>query len=285
MVIDFRVGAPIKGDLVPHRTHKTLYGQAYGRIAVEQPADRPTDAAGLLRLMDEHGISHVVVPVEDNETSLGSRTSPETLAAFCAENPERLIGFCGADPYKGMAAVRELEYAVRELGVRGLNIGQFWQELYADDRRYYPLYAKCVELGVPVILHASMNLSLEVGIEYSHPRHIDQVATDFPELTIVATHGGWPWVLEMVAVAWRRPNVYLDTAAQRPRYIGMPDTGWAPFVHFGNSLLQDRILYASRWPLLPFDLAMRELKELPLKPEVQEKWLWRNAARLLDLKV
>ncbi len=65
----------------------------------------------------------------------------------------------------------------------------------------------------------------------------------------------------------------------------MPDTGWAPFVHFGNSLLQDRILYASRWPLLPFDLAMRELKELPLKPEVREKWLWRNAARLLDLKV
>lgn len=115
IVIDFRVGAPIKGDLVPHRTHETLYGQAYGRIAVEQPADRPTDAAGLLRLMDEHGISHVVVPVEDNETSLGSRTSRETLAAFCAENPERLIGFCGADPYKGMAAVRELEYAVREL--------------------------------------------------------------------------------------------------------------------------------------------------------------------------
>lgn len=136
---------------------------------------------------------------------------------------------------------------------------------------------------MPVILHASMNLSLEVTMEYSHPKYIDQVATDFPELKIVATHGGWPWVNEMVAVAWRRPNVYLDTAAQRPKYIGLPDTGWAPFVHFGNSLLQDRILFASRWPLLPFRQTIEELRELPLKPEVLEKWLWKNAATLLKL--
>jgi predicted TIM-barrel fold metal-dependent hydrolase len=245
----------------------------------------PSNAAEFLELLDREGIDRVVVPVEDNETTLGSRTSPETLAKFCAADPERLIGFAGADPHKGMDAVREFEHAISDLGLRGLNIGQFWQELYPTDRRYYPLYAKCVELDVPVILHASMNLSLEVPMEYSHPKYIDQVATDFPELKIVATHGGWPWVNEMVAVAWRRPNVYLDTAAQRPKYIGLPNTGWAPFVHFGNSLLQDRILFASRWPLLPFGQTIKELGELPLKPEVLEKWLWKNAATLLKLDV
>ncbi|RJQ08109.1 MAG: amidohydrolase [Dehalococcoidia bacterium] len=285
MVIDFRIGAPIPPDLRARQVHQTLYGQAYGRISSGQQAEIPADGKGLLELMDRHGITHAVIPVEDNETTLGSRTGPEALAAFCAADPERLIGFCGADPYKGMKAVRELEHAVRDLGVRGLNIGQFWQELTPDDRRYYPLYAKCVELGVPVILHAAMNLSLEVPIEYSHPRYIDRVATDFPELTIIATHGGWPWVLEMVAVAWRRPNVYIDTAAQRPKYLGMESSGWAPFVHFGNTLLQDRILFASRWPLLPFGQTIAEIKELPLKPEVQEKWLWRNAATLLGLRI
>jgi len=283
MTIDFRVGAPIGADQPANRPARTIYGETYGRIASQQRDETPAGAVGLLKLMDETGITHAVLPVEDNESTLGSRTSPETLAEFCSTDPERLIGFCGADPRKGMDAVREFEHAVRELGIRGLNIGQFWQELYADDRRYYPLYSKCVELGVPVILHAAMNLSLEVPLEHSHSRFIDRVTTDFPELKIIATHGEWPWVTEMVTVAWQRPNVYLDTAAQRPKYIGLPNTGWAPLVHFGNSVLQDRILFASRWPLLPFHQTIEETRELPLKPKVLEKRLWRNVAQLLGI--
>jgi predicted TIM-barrel fold metal-dependent hydrolase len=285
MVVDFRVGAPLKGEGTPHRTHKTLYGQAYGRISQGQRGGQPNDAKSLLALMDAEGITHAVIPTEDNRTTLGTRVTPETLAEFCSVDPERLIGFTGADPRRGMDAVRDLERSIKELGLRGLNIGQFWQEMFPDDRLYYPLYAKCVELGVPVILHGSQNLSLEVSSDYSHPRHIERVATDFPELRIIVTHGGWPWVNELVSLVWRRPNVYVDTAAQRPKYIGMPDTGWGPLLHFGNSVIQDRVLFASRWPLLPFKQTIDEIKELPLKPEVQEKWLWRNAAGLLNLKL
>ena len=285
MVIDFRVGAPLKGAGTTHRAHQTLYGKAYSRISGPQQQGGPANAKELLALMDAEGITHIVIPSEDNRTSIGTWMPPETMAAFCAADPVRLIGFTGADPYRGMAAVRDFEHAVKDLGLRGLNIGQFWQELFPDDRRYYPLYAKCVELGVPVILHASQNLSLEVSSEFSHPRYIERVATDFPELTIVATHGGWPWVNEMVAMLYRRPNVYLDTAAQRPKYFGMPNTGWGPLLHFGNSAIQDQILFATRWPLLPFRQTIEEIKALPLKPEVQEKWLWRNAARLLKLEM
>jgi predicted TIM-barrel fold metal-dependent hydrolase len=268
MVVDFRVGAPLESEGSAHRSHETLYASAYGRISAGQRDDAPTDAAGLLALMDAQDISHIVVPTE-----------------FCSADPERLIGFAGADPRRGMDAVRDFEYAIKELGLRGLNIGQFWQELYPDDRRYYPLYAKCVELDVPLILHGSQNMSLEVTSDYSHPRHIEQVATDFPELTVIATHGGWPWVNEMVSLVWRRPNVYVDTAAQRPKYIGMPNTGWGPLLHFGNSVIQDKVLFASRWPLMPFKETIEEVRELPLKPEVQEKWLWRNAAKLLGLSL
>jgi predicted TIM-barrel fold metal-dependent hydrolase len=245
----------------------------------------PSSAKELLALMDAEGITHIVIPTEDNRTTLGTRVAPETLAEFCSADPRRLIGFTGADPMRGMDAVREFEHAIKDLGLRGLNIGQFWQELYPDDRRYYPLYAKCVEMAVPVILHASQNMSLDVVSDYSHPRYIERVATDFPELTVIATHGGWPWVNEMVSLLWRRPNVYVDTAAQRPKYIGMPDTGWGPLLHFGNSVIQDQVLFASRWPLMPFRETIEEVKGLPLKPEVKEKWLWRNASRLLNLKV
>ncbi len=283
MIIDFRAGAPIAGE-PGGRSPRTLYGQVYGRISSEQQDQaRPESAAAFLDLLDQEGIDGVVLPVEDNETVLGSRTSNDVLAAFCNEDRSRLIGFAGADPLKGMDAVRELERAVSELGLRGLNLGPFWQHLDPTDARYYPLFAKCVELDVPVILHASINFSLETVMDHSHPRHIDRVATDFPELKIVATHGGWPWTNEMVAVAWRHENVYVDTAAQRPTYIGLPNTGWGPLVHFGNSVLQNRVLFASRWPLLPFRRTVEEINELPLKPEVKEKWLGGNAAALLGL--
>ncbi len=282
MIIDFRASAPIAADL-PGRQPATLYGELYGRVTSAQQQSRPTSAAEFISLLDSEGIDRVVLPVEDNETVLGSKTNNETLAEFCAHDRSRLIGFAGADPLKGMTGVRELEHAVRELGLHGLNVGPFWQHLDPSDRRYYPLYAKCVELDVPVIVHASVNFSLESEMDHSHPRHIDRVATDFPELKIVATHGGWPWVTELVAVAWRRPNVYIDTAAQRPRYVGLPDTGWSTLVHFGNSVLQDRVLFASRWPLLPFAETIEELRQLPLKPAVLDKWLGLNAARLLKL--
>lgn len=284
MIIDFRVGAPIQGE-PGGRPARTLYGELYGRIQEGQREDAPDSPAAFLELLDREGIDRVVLPVEDNETVLGSRTSNETLATFCEADPSRLLGFAGADPLKGMEAVRDFERAIRELGLRGLNIGPFWQQLYPTDARYYPLYAKCVELDVPVILHASVNFSLETVMDHSHPKYIDRVATDFPELKIVATHGGWPWVNELVAVAWRHRNVYIDTAAQRPKYLALPDTGWGPLIHFGNSVLQDRILFASRWPMLPFRQTVDELRQLPLKPEVLEKWLGGNAARLLKLDI
>src|SRR5690606_35644444 len=151
-------------------------------------------------------------------------------------------------------------------GMRGLNIGQFWQELFPDDRRYYPLYAKCVELDIPVILHGYQNMSLDVSSEFSHPRYIERVATDFPELTVVATHGGWPWVHEWLAVAYRRPIVYIDLASERTKYMGMPNTGWGPLLHFVNSVIQDQVMLASRFPMLAFGQTIQEVKALPLKP-------------------
>jgi predicted TIM-barrel fold metal-dependent hydrolase len=281
MIIDFRVGAPIKS--ARGRPHKMLYNQLYhfDSSAMESYIMSPEE---LLQLLDNEGIDRVVIMAEDNETTFGTKIPNEKLAEFCKKDLSRFIGFAGADPHKGMAGVRQLEYAIKELGLKGLNLVPFMQKLFPTDRKYYPLFAKCVELDIPVTLHTSIQFSLEIPMDYSHPKYIDEVATDFPELKIVASHGGWPWVTEMVAVAWRRPNVYIDIAAQRPKYMGLPASGWAPLLQFGNSILQDRILFATRYPLLPFRRTVEEFHQLPLKNEVKEKWLWKNAARLLKLE-
>ena len=121
-----------------------------------------------------------------------------------------------------MDAVREFEELVRDRGFRGLSVRPFMIGLPADDRRYYPLYAKCVELDVPVSIHSSANWTTVSVSDLGHPRHIDVVAADFPELKLIMSHAGYPWVLEACLLAWKYPNVYLELAAHRPRYLAAP---------------------------------------------------------------
>ena len=283
MIIDFRVGAPIKS--YSGRPPKRIpYANLYHLDSMKLESYTSMAPKEFLKLLDDGGVDKAILPAEDNETTYGTKIPNEDLAEFCRNAPSRLIGFAGVDPYKGMAAVRELEYAVKELDLKGLNLAPFLLELYPTDPKYYPLYSKCVELNIPVILHVGINFYNEAPMGYSHPKYLDQLAIDFPELKIVATHGGWPWVAEIVAVAWRHPNVYIDIAGQRPKYLEMPNMGWAPLLQLGNSFLQDRILFATRYPLLPFRRTIQEFRQLPLKSEVKEKWLWKNAARLLKLE-
>ncbi len=123
-------------------------------------------------------------------------------------------------------------------------------------------------------------------MEVERPIYLDIVCQDFPELKIIAGHGDWPWVNELVAVAWRNPNMYIDIASYVPKYLGMKGTGWEPLINLGNSILQDRILFGSTW--LFMGMSIKQLAdgvmELPLKEEVKKKWLYSNAAKLLGIE-
>src|SRR2546427_12564470 len=103
---------------------------------------------------------------------------------------------------------------------------------------------------------------------------------DFPELKIVAVHGGWPWVLEMIAISWKYPHVYIEVSGTMPKYIMTPSTGWEPLLVYGNGLLQDRVLWGSNWPMIEPKESLGWARKFPLKEEVKEKWLGGNAARL-----
>ena len=234
--------------------------------------------------LDAAGIARCLITGFDERASCGKIVMPNEIVASIAErHPERLIPFAGADVLRGLPAVRELEHWVRQRGFRGLSLRPFMIGLPADDRHYYPFYAKCAELGVPLSIHTSANWSTMVVNDLGHPRHMDLVARDFPELTIIMSHGGYPWVLEAVLLAWKYPNVYLELAAHRPKYFAEPGTGWEPLLRFGQSTIADKVLYGSGAFLLgrPPAQLVAEFRALPVKPAVMERWLAGNAEALL----
>ncbi|MFX1453384.1 MAG: amidohydrolase family protein [Promethearchaeota archaeon] len=221
----------------------------------------------------------------DEETPSGIAGLPNDYYAEIVNlYPDKFVGFAGIDPLKGMDAVREIRRSY-SLGLRGVAVRPFMFKLPPTHAKMYPIYSTCVELDIPIWFHLSINYST-YSMEVERPIYLDLVAQDFPELKMIAGHGGWPWINEMVAVAWRNPNIYIDIASYLPKYIGMRGTGWEPLIHYGNSILQDRILFGSTW--LFMGQSIKQLADgimnLPLKEEVKKKWLYHNAARLLDLK-
>jgi hypothetical protein len=129
-----------------------------------------------------------------------------------------------------------------------------------------------------------MTYRTDFPMDIGRPLYLDEVAMDFPEMRIVAGLGGWPWVPEMIGVARRHRNVYISTAGHRPKYLATPGSGWEMLMQFGNTLLQDRIVFASSWwtYAMPIKEVIQEMRALPLKDEVMEKWLYENALRLFN---
>jgi len=210
--------------------------------------------------------------------------SHEKTAEVVSQFPDRFTGTAVVNPHEGMKAVRELERAVRELGLKCFYASPYRYGIRANDKKFYPLYAKSVELGIPVFIYTTMTYRTDFPMDIGRPLYLDEVAMDFPEMKIVAGLGGWPWVPEMVGIARRHQNVYISTAGHRPRYFATPGSGWEMLMQFGNTLLQDKIVFASSWWTygLPIKEVIQEMRDLPLKEEVKDKWLYRNALRLFS---
>src|SRR5947208_3327154 len=212
---------------------------------------------------------------------------PEIMAHIAENFPDAMLGYLRVfwKQRPSQEALRELEHWVRERGFRGLSLRPFMIGLPADDRRYYPSYAKCVELGIPLSIHTSANWTSVAVNDLGHPRHLDPVARDFPELRIIMSHGGYPWVLEACLLAWKYENVYLELAAHRPKYLAEPGTGWEPLLRFGQTTIAEKVLWGSGAFLLqrPVGDLVAEFRALPVRPAVMERWLGGNAERVLGL--
>ena len=233
-----------------------------------------------LKNMQQSGISLAVLHAEYSYGDVDLLN--KTVGELVKNHPDNLIGFAGIDPSALQDPLSGLDRYVNEWNMKGLNLQPWVQGLYPNDRKFYPIYDYCQQSKMPVAIHASINFSVDKKIDYSRPLHLDEIACDFPDLTIVANHGGWPWVNEMIAVAWKHPNVFIETGAVSPKYLSRSGTGWEPFLTYGNSILQDQILFATN-SLIPHERVVKELELLPLKDDVKDKFLYKNAMRILGL--
>jgi predicted TIM-barrel fold metal-dependent hydrolase len=231
--------------------------------------------AATIAALDEAGVSRGLASAwrGPGETLIGN----DEVAGFVSAYPDRLSGVATADLHRPMAAVRELRRAVVDLGFVALRIVPWLWGLPPNDRRYYPLYAACVELGVPFctqVGHTGPNRGSETGRPIPY---LDDVALDFPELTIVAGHIGYPWTEEMIALARKYPNVHIDTSA----YV----TGRYPpeLVRYLAGDGRTKVLFGSNYPMITPARALRDLDRLDLDEEARGLFLAGNASRVFNL--
>ena len=255
----------------------------HGKIGRDASISEGLDLPAMLALMDSAGIERsLLVATKTGQLGLpGSWHLPyEIVARAVQQYPNRFSALAGLDPTEGMAGVRAFERAVREDGFVGAHFYPHWFELAPDHARWYPFYAKCVELDVPVQLQVGQSLVYDPARRLrsvGRPITLDNVACDFPELKLVGIHVGIPWTDEMIAMAWKHPNVYIGCDAHSPRY-------WpASFVQDINSYGQNKVLFGTDYPVLDFERTRAEIEALGLKPEVLVKLLRENARVLYKL--
>ena len=208
----------------------------------------------------------------------GPLISNGEVAALVKRFPERLVGIASVDLYRPMDAVRELRRCVREYGFRGLRIIPWVWNLPPNDRRYYPLYAECIELGIPFCLqvgHTGPMCPSEPGRPIPY---LDEVALDFPELTIVGGHIGYPWTLEMISLATKYPNVYIDTSAYKAKRYP------AELLEYMRRNGRKKVLFGSNYPMLTPQMALEGRDTLNLDEETARLFFHDNAKRVFGLE-
>ena len=238
----------------------------------------------MLAQMDAAGIERafLVACKLGQQGTQGAWHMPEDwIAEAVAQYPARFSGLAGLDPTEGMAGIRRLEHAVRQLGFIGAHCYPHWFELPPNHARWYPFYAKCCELDVPIQMQVGQSLiydPLRPLRSVGRPILLDDIACDFPELKLIGIHVGIPWHDEMIAMAWKHPNVFIGTDAHSPRY-------WpASFVRYADSYGRSKVLFGTDYPVLAFQRTVDEFDALGLRPEARQMILRDNALRLYGLK-
>jgi predicted TIM-barrel fold metal-dependent hydrolase len=233
--------------------------------------------------MDVAGIEQaVLLPIDCRRARKDSVSSNEQVAELCLIS-KRFIGFASVDPLRKGAA-RELENAVKKMGLRGLKLDPALQNFRAEDRKVYPVYETAEELGIPLVIHTGMSWAPETPLERGYPIHLEEPIRRFPKLAFVLAHWGWPWVWEATALALKYPNVYLDTSCL---YYDSPKEFYQ-FV-FSRQIpttviersLRNKVVFGSNYPRVEIKNMVHALKSLDLTQDCLNKILRTNAERLL----
>ncbi|MPZ79192.1 MAG: amidohydrolase family protein [Actinophytocola sp.] len=281
LAIDMHAHVELSADGHASLPDHLMAGSAeYFKVAGERAAAVPEIAA----YYRERRLAAVVFTV-DAETATGHPpVSSEEIAEACAPHADVLIPFASVDPWRGPAAVRQARTLIERYGVRGFKFHPSVQAFHPNDRTAYPLYEVLAEHGMVTVFHSGqtgIGAGLPGGggvrLKYSNPMALDDVAVDFPDLRIVIAHPSFPWQDEALAVATHKPNVYIDLSGWSPRYFP------PQLVRYANTLLKDKVLFGSDFPVITPDRWLADFADLDVKPEVRPMILKDNAVRLLGL--
>lgn len=274
--IDFRF-RPNTHDAVKGMLNNKVFGAMFEFFKYAERAN-PQPLEDIVRDLAANNVLKGVVTSRDAETTYGLGSGDQGVLSLMEQYPDRFIGFAGVDPHKGMAALSQLQHMVVDKGMRGAATDPYLARIPADHARYYPVYAKCCELNIPVVITTGPATLVQGAVmDDAHPRHIDRVACDFPDLKIVISHGCYPWVNEVIMVVHRHRNVFMELS----EYEESPFS--EGYVQAANTLIGDKILFASAAPFMDFKAQIALYKRLAFTPEVLENIMYNNAARLLGL--
>ena len=232
----------------------------------------------------EQDIGCVVFAVDSESATGRAPVSSAEVADLAAEHADVLIPFGSVDPWRDTVALRSIRSLIADHGVQGFKFHPSTQAFYPNDHRFYRLYAAIEEAGLPVVFHTGqtgMGTGMRGGggirLKYSNPMYLDDVAADFPDLTIIMAHPSVPWQDEGLAVALHKPNVYIDLSGWSPKYFE------PKLLRYINRMLSDKVLFGSDFPLITPERWLRDFAGLDVDDAVRPKVLKENALAALKL--
>ena len=228
---------------------------------------------GVIELMDKEGVDSAVVLAEMAPLTTGV-VKNEFIAEFCSES-ERLIPFASINPVTDLHPQKTLAKLVTDLGMKGLKLLPPYQHFYPNDHKFYALYAKAQELKIPVVFHTGSSVFKNARLKFGNPLYLDDLAVDFPDLTIVQAHGGRPfWYDIAFFLAKRHRNVHIDISGLPPKNL---------LKYFPElEEIRDKVIFGSDWPGVPsVKVNVDAIQRLPLRTETKRKILGENALKLL----
>lgn len=272
MIIDFHVHTAYYRSRTP--AYMELLRQAWGD-RMDWMLETYSSPQAFVGLMDESGIDYAVILAELAPITSGIAAN-EDVAQFCSQSP-RLIPFASIDPNTSENPVDELAELVRNQGFKGLKLYPTYQHFYPNESKIYPLYAKAQELDIPVLLHIGSSIFTGSRLKYADPIYLDDVAVDFPELTLVQAHSGRPfWYQKALTLARIHENVYMEVSGLPPQNL---------LTYFPElERIAHKVVYGSDWPsVATIKENIIALEGLNLNAEAKRMILGQNAARLLKL--
>lgn len=278
MIIDVWGQPPSSGFINKLPEIQRLFAQSGQSELLNKATSDPDwslEPKDLIQLMDEAGVQKIFLTAWCGPK--GWIVTNEEVYRYVAYNPSRIFGVGTVNLNDPVEAVKEIERCILTLHFKGIRILPWIWNKPPNDKLYYPLYVKCIELNVPFccqVGHTGPLYPSDVGRPIPY---IDEIALTFPKLKILGGHIGYPWTDEMISLAWKHANVYIDTSAYDPQYYP------SSLVHFMKTYGKHKVLFATNYPMLTLQQCVSHVKVLKLSDEVKDLFLWKNASNFFGL--